>query len=207
MLAREDAKTLGVIGTGWQARSQLEAIVHVRPISQVLVYGRDAAKRAVFCEEMTARVGLPVTGVASAREAVADADVVATMTSANAPVLEGAWLKPGTHVNAAGSNRANAQEVDVDTVRRASLVVVDDLAQARVEAGDLIAAEAQGAWRWDDAVLLSDVVVGKARRRTSDEQITLFESLGIGVWDVAAASFIFDKCVVEGRGTRLPIPS
>ncbi len=207
VLAREDSKTLGVIGTGWQARSQLEAVVHVRPISQVLVYGRDAARRELFCEEMTARTGVPVNGVASAREAVAEADVVVTMTNANAPVLEGAWLRPGTHVNAAGSNRANAQEVDVETIRRASIIAIEDLAQAHVESGDLIAAADQGAWSWDSASLLSDVVAGKAPGRTSDEQITLFESLGIGLWDVAAASFIFDACVIEGRGTKLPIPS
>jgi alanine dehydrogenase len=207
VLAREDSKTLGVIGTGWQARSQLEAVVHVRPISQVLVYGRDRARRDEFCEVMTARTGIPVNGVDTAREAVADADVVATMTSANTPVLEGAWLRPGTHVNAAGSNRHNAQEVDVETVRRASIVAVEDLAQAHVESGDLIAAVEQRAWSWDSASLLSDVVAGKAPRRTSDEQITLFESLGIGLWDVAAASFVFDACVIQGRGTTLPIPS
>jgi ornithine cyclodeaminase/alanine dehydrogenase len=122
-------------------------------------------------------------------------------------VLEGAWLRPGTHVNAAGSNHASRQEVDVETIRRASIVALEDLAQAHVESGDLIAAVEQRAWTWDSASLLSDVVAGKAPRRTSDDQITLFESLGIGLWDVAAASFIFDKCVLLGRGTKLPIPS
>jgi alanine dehydrogenase len=206
-LAREDAAVLGVIGTGWQARSQLEAVVHVRPISQVLVYGRDAAKRERFCDEMTARTGIAVRGVASAREAVEPADVVCTMTSASSPVLEGAWLRAGAHVNAAGSNRANAQEIDVDAVQRAALVAVEDVAQAQVESGDLLAAEKAGAWRWDAATLLSDVVAGKAPGRAAADQITLFESLGIGLWDVAAASFIFDACVVQGRGTKLPIPS
>jgi len=206
-MAREEATTLGVISTGWQARSQLEAVVHVRPISQVLVYGRDAAKRDLFCEEMTARTGIAARGVASAREAVEAADVVCTMTSASSPVLEGAWLRAGAHVNAAGSNRANAQEIDVDAVQRAALVAVEDVAQAKVESGDLLAAEKAGAWRWDAAALLSDVVSGKVPGRTAADQITLFESLGIGLWDVAAASFIFDACVVQGRGTRLPIPS
>lgn len=206
-MAREDATTLGVIGTGWQARTQLEAIVHVRPIKRILVYGRNAAKRDAFCEEMTARTGIEARGVASAREAIETADVVCTMTNAATPVLDGAWLRPGAHVNAAGSNRHNAQEVDVETIRRAALIAVEDIAQAKVESGDLLAAESAGAFGWNKATLLSDIVSGKAPSRQSPDQITLFESLGIGLWDVAAASFIYDACIIEGRGTKLPIPS
>jgi len=206
-LAREDARTLGVIGTGWQARSQLEAVFRVRHIERIRAYGRNRDRLLNFCEEMSAKVGVAVEPADSAQAAVADADVVCTMTNAGTPVLEGAWLKPGAHLNAAGSNRANAQEIDAEAVRRASVVVVEDTAQARVEAGDLIGAAGAGAFDWDRAVLLSDVVAGSAPGRTADDQITLFDSLGIGLWDVAAASFVFDACVVEGRGTRLPIPS
>ncbi|HEX3452357.1 MAG TPA: ornithine cyclodeaminase family protein, partial [Solirubrobacteraceae bacterium] len=206
-LAREDARTLAVIGTGWQARTQLEAVVHVRPISRVLVYGRDPARRAAFCEEMEEKTGRRIEPVESAREAVAEADVVCTMTSSSVPVLEGAWLREGAHVNAAGSNRANAQEVDVETVVRSDVVAVEDLAQAKVESGDLRAANESGKWSWEHATRLSDVVAGHALGRTSDSQITLFESLGIGLWDLAAASFVFDECVVQGRGQPLPIPS
>jgi ornithine cyclodeaminase/alanine dehydrogenase-like protein (mu-crystallin family) len=206
-MAREDAKVLGVIGTGWQARTQLESVIHVRPINDVLVYGRDERRRELFCEEMAEKTGLRIRPVPNAREAVAQADVVCTMTSSTTPVFEGAWLQPGTHVNAAGSNRANSQEIDLETVRRSSLVAVEDVAQAKVESGDLLAAEAAGAFRWDDAVLLSDIVSGKARSRERADQITLFESLGVGIWDVAAASFVYDACIIEGRGTRLPIPS
>jgi alanine dehydrogenase len=206
-LARDDARTLAVIGTGWQARTQLEAVVHVRPISRVLVYGRDPARRASFCEEMTEKVGLTIEPVASAREAVLEADVVCTMTSSSTPVIEGAWLREGAHVNAAGSNRSSAQEVDVEAVTRADVVAVEDIAQAKVESGDLQAANETGRWAWEHATRLSDIVAGHALGRTSDSQITLFESLGIGLWDLAVASQVFDECVVQGRGTRLPIPS
>jgi alanine dehydrogenase len=206
-LAREDSHTLAVIGTGWQARTQLEAVVHVRPISRVLVYGRDPARRAAFCEVMEAKTGRPVQPVENARDAVAEADVVCTMTSATTPVLEGAWLRAGAHVNAAGSNRAHAQEVDVEAVTRADVVAVEDLAQAKVESGDLRAANESGQWQWERATRLSDIVAGHALGRTTDSQITLFESLGIGLWDLAAASFVFDECVVQGRGQHLPIPS
>ena len=206
-LAREDAKTLAVIGTGWQARTQLEACVHARPITRVLVYGRDPKRRAEFCELMQENVDAKIEPVDHPRDAVAQADVICTMTSSTTPVLEGAWLRPGTHLNAAGSNRANAQEIDVEAVTRAGVVAVEDIAQAKVESGDLRAANETAHWSWEHATRLSDIVAGHALGRTSDDQITLFESLGIGLWDVAAASFVFDRCIIEGRGTHLPIPS
>jgi ornithine cyclodeaminase/alanine dehydrogenase-like protein (mu-crystallin family) len=206
-MAREDAKTLAVIGTGWQARTQLEACVHARPITRVLVHGRDPQRRADFCELMREKVDVPIEPVDDAHDAVAEADVICTMTSATTPVLEGAWLKPGAHLNAAGSNRPNAQEIDVEAITRASVVAVEDVAQAKVESGDLRAANETAHWSWEHATRLSDIVAGHALGRTSDNQITLFESLGIGLWDVAAASHVFDRCVVERRGTALPIPS
>jgi len=206
-LAREDSKTLAVIGTGWQARSQLEACFHVRPFSRILVYGRDPKRRADFCEAMSERVSAKIEPVDDPHDAVTEADVICTMTSSAKPVFEGAWLKQGAHVNAAGSNRANAQEIDVDTVTRANVIAVEDLAQAKVESGDLRAANESGKWSWDQAARLSDIIAGHALGRTADDQITLFESLGIGLWDLAAASFVFDNCVAEGRGTKLPIPS
>jgi alanine dehydrogenase len=206
-LAREDARTLGVIGTGWQAHTQIEAVCAVRPIERIRVFGRNPERRHAFCEERSAKLGIPVEPAGSAREAVSGADVVCTITNSMTPVLEGAWLTPGTHVNAAGSNRANAREIDVETVARAAVVAVEDLAQAKVESGDLLFAAESGRWSWDRAVLLSDVVAGKKSGRTADDEITLFESLGIGLWDLAVASHVYDACLASGRGSRLPIPS
>jgi alanine dehydrogenase len=206
-LARQDSNTLGIIGTGWQARTQLEACFHVRPISKVLVYGRDPQRRADFCEAMTERIHAKIEPVDSPHIAVSNADVVCTMTTSTTPVFKGEWLRPGTHVNAAGSNRANAQEVDVETIVRSSVIVVEDLAQAKMESGDLRLANEKGEWSWDKATRFADLVGGQAPGRTADDQITLFESLGIGLWDLAVASHVFDRCIIEGRGTRLPIPS
>lgn len=205
-LARPDSKILAMIGTGWQARTQVEAVVEVLPIERVLVYGRDPARRSEFCELMSEKIDVPLEAVETARAAISLADVVCTMTSSTTPVFDGAWLKPGTHVNAAGSNRANAQEIDVETVARAAVVAVEDVAQAKVESGDLRGANESGRWSWDDVVTLSDIVAGKTIGRTADDQITVFESLGIGLWDLAAASHVYDRCVTEGRGTRLPFP-
>ncbi len=207
VLARAEVRTLAVIGTGWQAHSQLEAVCAVRPIERVRVYGRDPERQRAFCAEMSAKVGVAVEPAASAREAVESADVISTMTSSTTPVFEGAWLSAGAHVNAAGSNRPNAQEIDVETVRRAAVVAVEDVAQAKVESGDLQAANETAGWDWNRVTRLSDIVAGHALGRTGDEQITLFESLGIGLWDIAVAIHVYDACVAQGRGTRLPIPS
>jgi ornithine cyclodeaminase/alanine dehydrogenase-like protein (mu-crystallin family) len=198
---------MAIIGTGSQAPTQVEAVCAVRPIARVLAWGRDPDRLRAFCELASARCGVRVLAAPSPQEAVAAADVVATMTTARSPVLFGAWLRPGAHVNAAGSNRANAQEIDVETVRRAAVVAVEDVAQAKVESGDLRAANETEGWEWRDMVRLSDVVAGHALGRTGDDQITLFESLGIGLWDLVTASHVYDACVAAGRGTRLPIPS
>jgi ornithine cyclodeaminase/alanine dehydrogenase len=207
VLAREDAATLGVIGTGFQARTQVEAVCAVRPIRRVLAYGRDAERLTAFCEGVAARVDVPVVGVTNPRDAIVEADVVCTMTSASRPVFEGRWLKDGTHVNAAGSNRITAQEIDVETVRRASLVTVEDVAQAKVESGDLRVAVEAGAFRWLDAVPLASVVAGTVAGRRDAGEITLFESLGIGLWDLAAASYVYDSCLAHGRGREVDLPS
>jgi ornithine cyclodeaminase/alanine dehydrogenase-like protein (mu-crystallin family) len=205
-MAREDARTLGVIGTGFQARTQIAAIVAVRPIAEIRAWGRDAQRLASFCAEVGASIGKPVMARPDARSAIDGADVVATMTSAATPVFAGAWLAPGTHVNAAGSNRATNAEIDAETVRRAGIVAVEDLAQAKIESGDLIAAHDAGAFRWETAVRLADVVAGTIPGRTAADEITLFESLGVGIWDLAAASHVYDACVRLGLGTSLPIP-
>jgi alanine dehydrogenase len=205
-MAREDARTLGTIGTGFQARTQIEAICLVRPIERVRVWGRDPARLNAFCTEVGTRLERPVEAASSARAAVSGADVVATMTSSPQPVFSGEWLAPGAHVNAAGSNRPAATEIDVETVRRAAVVAVEDIAQAKTESGDLLAAQAAGAFRWDDAVRLADIVAGRVGGRGGPGDITLFESLGVGLWDVAAASHIYDACVERRRGLELPFP-
>lgn len=207
LMAREDAKVATIFGTGWQARTQLEAVCVARPIERAYAVGRKPEHTQTFCTEMTAQLGIPVEPADDVPAAVRAAQVVITMTSATEPLLYGALLSPGTHVNAAGSNKATAAEIDADTVSRAGIVAVELLAQAKVESGDLLSAEAAGAWDWSRAVLLSDIVAGKAPGRTSEDQITLFESLGIALWDIAAANYVYDECVKTGRGREVDIPN
>jgi ornithine cyclodeaminase/alanine dehydrogenase-like protein (mu-crystallin family) len=196
-----------MIGTGWQARTQLQAMCAVRPIERAYAWSRNPAHVSAFCAEMTATIGIPVEPAATAADAVRDADVVAVMTNASEPVLRGAWLREGTHVNAAGSNRATASELDAEAVRRAALVAVDDLAQAKVESGDLIAAEQDAhAWDWSRAVRLADIVAETKPGRVKASDITLFESLGIGLWDIAAANHVYDRALERNVGTDIAIP-
>jgi ornithine cyclodeaminase/alanine dehydrogenase-like protein (mu-crystallin family) len=206
VLARPDAHVATIVGTGWQARTQLEAVCRVRPIERAYAYGRDPAHRQLFCDEMSALLGLPVEPATDLAGALAVSQVAITMTNATDPVLFGAQLAPGTHVNAAGSNRAVAAEIDAEVVRRATVVAVENVAQAKVESGDLLLAERAGAFDWSRAVLLSDLVAGRVPGRTSPGDITLFESLGIGLWDIAAASYVYDRCVETGRGREVDLP-
>jgi ornithine cyclodeaminase/alanine dehydrogenase-like protein (mu-crystallin family) len=203
-LARPDAATVGMFGTGTQAPTQLEAVCAVRPIERVWVYSRKQEHRERFAAEMSDRLGVAVEAAASPRDAVVDADIVITITKASEPVFDGDWLRPGVHVNAAGSNRALAQEIDIRTVERADLVTIDDRVQGQIEAGDLIAAARQGVLAWQDVVELGQVVAGIAQGRPDDQSITLFESLGVAIEDVAVARRVYQKGLALGVGEELP---
>ena len=204
-LAREDATTLGVIGTGYQARTQIAAVCAVRPIDRIVVFGRDEDRRKTFVSAVQQELGIDVLAASTAREAIESADIVVTMTGSNDPVFDGRWLRPGTHVNAAGSNRLWAREIDAETVRRADIVAAEDLTQLRIESGDLAEAVKDGVFAWERATRLADIVAGTSPTRTNEKQITLFESLGIGLWDVALASIVYDRCTENGFGSELPL--
>jgi alanine dehydrogenase len=200
-LARPDARALGIIGTGRQARSQIEAMAQVRALTDIRVYGRDRGRLQAFCDDVAAaHRGVAVRSAASPREAVSGADIVVTATTSPEPVLEGSWVGPGTHINAIGSNRIDRRELDAETVRRAGLIVVDSLEQARMEAGDL--AGCPGAF--ERAVELPEIVVGRHPGRRDTSQVTLFKSVGIGLEDLAAASLVYDLAVASGVGSPLP---
>src|ERR1700730_23811 len=136
-LARKNARVAAIIGTGGQARTQLEAIAAVRKLESARAYGRDAAKREKFCKEMSERVGIPVQASASATDAVRGADIVCTATTAAQPVVSGADLSPGAHINVIGANHAHKRELDDEAVASADIIVVDSVEQSRQEAGDL----------------------------------------------------------------------
>lgn len=199
-LARLDATKVGVIGTGRQARTQLEAVASVRQIQAARVFSRDEVHRVEFCKEMTNYLKFPVAPAASAEEATRFGDVLITATTSAEPVIKGDWLRPGTHVNAIGANMANRREMDETVLGRAAIIAVDSIEQIRGEAGDLIQGLPAINRSWDDVVELKDVVSGDKNRRESDEQITVFKSCGIAIWDVAAAGFIYREALRTKKG-------
>ncbi len=205
-LAREDADTIGIFGTGWQAEAQLEAICAVRRIKTIKAYSRNPANRERFCHKMSALLGIEVRAVESPEEAARGAGVIVTATTAKEPVLKGEWLEPGTHINAVGVNWANRRELDEAAVRRADLIVVDSKEQSEIESGDLLPLLKSGTLSWDRIRELGEIVAGRfAWKRSSAEQITLFKSHGIAIEDVAAAIRVYHLARERGLGTEVPI--
>jgi alanine dehydrogenase len=204
-LARKDARIAAIVGTGGQARTQLEAVAAVRKLESARAYGRDAAKREKFCREMSERLAVAVQPCASAGEAVRGADIVSTATTASQPVVTGADLAPGAHINAIGANHAHKRELDDEAIASADVIVVDSVEQSRQEAGDLIIAFHGDEICWTGVKKLSDVVAGKTSGRTSDTEMTLFKSNGIASWDLAVAMRVYALARERGLGRELPL--
>jgi alanine dehydrogenase len=203
-MAHKDASRLGLFGTGGQARYQLKAICSVRPIKTVMVYSPNLESRDNFCAEMTKVTGIEVRPASTPEQAAREMDIVTTITSSKEPVFKGEWLAQGTHVNAVGSNCLARQEIDVETVRRSACVIVDSLEQARMESGDLARAAEAETFYWEDARELGLVVTGEFPGREDDSEITLFESQGIAIEDVALAGKIYEAALKAGVGKPLP---
>ncbi|OWK42307.1 ornithine cyclodeaminase family protein [Fimbriiglobus ruber] len=204
-LARPGAATVGIYGSGRQARMQLEAICKVRTIARAHVYSRDADRREAFAKEMSAKCGTEVVPVAAPEEAARGLDIVVTATSSREPVLHGEWVAAGAHVNLIGSNFLAKAEVDVELFRRAALVVADSKEQAKLEAGDFVAALKENALNWADVRDLPNVLVGRYPGRASAQDITVFKSLGLGIEDIAVAVKVYELARAGGAGVELPV--
>jgi ornithine cyclodeaminase/alanine dehydrogenase-like protein (mu-crystallin family) len=206
LMAREDAENIGIIGTGREARGQMAAMMAVRPIKRIKAYSRTAEKRGAFTAEMAEKHGIEAVAVSSAEACVEGADIVITVSAANDPVLMGEWLRPGMHVSAIGATSLVRRELDVEAVKRADLVVVENLDQARDECGELIwAAHTRGSLRWSAVVELHEVVSGKIPGRKSADQITLLDTLGVAAEDVAAGAWVLERAKEQGLGREIDI--
>jgi ornithine cyclodeaminase/alanine dehydrogenase-like protein (mu-crystallin family) len=205
LMAREDARTAGIVGTGLQARTQLEATALARKLEQVQAFSRDASRREQFANEMTTRLGLPVIPVATAEEAVRGADILITSTTSTKPVVEGRWLAPGVHINAIGVNFAEKREVDAEVVARCDVIAADSVEQSKLEAGDLIQAFGSDASRWAGVRELAQIVSGNLPGRTNRAQITLFKSNGIAIEDVVVAGRVYELARQRRIGREIPL--
>ena len=187
-LARSDAHVLAVFGAGWQAHAQLEAVLATRPVDQVRVYSRSEDRRRQFVERYRGMEGVAVREAGTPEDALDGADIVVTITTSREPVFRGELLAPGAHVNAAGNNSLVKREIDEETVRRAALITTDSLEQARIECGDLFPVVERGLLRWEQVVELGWVAAGQHHGRQRDDDVTLFESQGIALEDVAVGA-------------------
>jgi ornithine cyclodeaminase/alanine dehydrogenase-like protein (mu-crystallin family) len=203
-LARRDARTHGIFGTGVQAVTHLEAIACVRDIDKVIVWGRDPGKALRFAEQQSQRSGLDLVGTDDPAEA-ARCDIVSTVTAATRPVLEGKWLQPGCHLNLVGVHTPEAREVDTRAIERAR-VYVDLVKSALNEAGDLLIPLGEGAI--DESHIVGEigqVLSGAAPGRTADSDITLYKSLGIAAQDLFAAARIYARALESGAGVEVDL--
>lgn len=200
LLARKDAKRLAILGSGVQASSHLRAMCCVRPIERVTVWGRSLKRARDFADRETDRHNVPVEAVKSAEEAVASADIVCTTTSSQTPILEGQWIAPGTHINAVGACLPAFRELDTDAVFRSKLYV-DARESAYKEAGDFLIPKKEGAIT-DDHIVgeIGELLLEWCDGRTHDQDMTLFKSLGVGIEDLAATHYIYEKAQKQDVG-------
>ncbi|HEX5439635.1 MAG TPA: ornithine cyclodeaminase family protein [Ktedonobacterales bacterium] len=204
-MARPDARVVGLIGAGGQAQAQALAMCAARPVEKFLVYARSIERARAFCEALVAETGVACSPVEKTEQAVREADIVVTATTAHDSVALGAWLQPGQHLNVMGSNWAHRREVDSEAVRRSDVVAVDARDQAEIEAGDLLLAERSGDFAMERAVELSQIVAGIVAGRPRAEAITLFKSLGIGLEDVAVAGWVYAQARERGLGQEIEL--
>lgn len=203
-MAREDASVAAIIGSGYQARTQLEAISRTRALKEARVFSRSAERRETFAREMSSQLGFEVVPMPSAAKCVDGADIVTTVTNAAEPVLNGELLRPGMHVNAAGANGWLRRELDTRAVAACSHIVTDDIDQAKVECAELMRAVETGHVTWERVRPLSAVVSREIRGRTDPADITLFESQGVALEDVAVAERLYRMALDRGIGAAIP---
>lgn len=193
---------VGVLGTGWQAQSQVEAVAAVRRLREVVVYSRNSTKRGAFASRLAQRLEIPVRIATEASAAVRDMPLVITATNSSTPVLQGDWLASGALVCAIGVNWPQRAELDVRTLQRATHIVCDSIPACRSEAGDLLLAEQAGAFDWAKAVELAQIVSGKTQIQC-DSGVVVFKSVGLAIEDLALASELRRRALENVVGTEL----
>ena len=202
-MARPDSRVMTLFGAGWQARAQLEAIARVLPaLERVNVLSRSPQRVQEFCAQMQGAVAAKLVPAVDVEQAVREADVITTITGAKQPLFDGEWLRPGTHVNAAGSNFSTKREIDATSVTRAQRIVADDIEVAKIESGDLLAIEG---FDWTRVRGLAEVVGGSVPGRGAADEITLFESQGLGLEDLAVSAVLLQRARERGIGIEIPL--
>ncbi len=205
VLARQDASSLAIIGSGVQARAHLEAIACVRRLESVRVAARSKKSAQRFVESMKPRVDCEIEAVSNPEEAVREADIIVTATTSREPVVRRDWVKSGAHINAIGTFSPKARELDTQTMASSS-IFVDRRESAFNEAGDYLIAAAEGAIGPESILAeLGEVLIGQHTGRSSADEITVFKSLGLAMEDLAAAEHCYRKALDQQCGIRTAI--
>ena len=202
-LANQGPATVGIIGTGGQAPTQLEAVCKVREVKRVKVYSRNSDRREAFARSTAEALGIEVEAVATNREAVQGSDIVVCIAANTTPVVEGAWLKTGATVVGAGPTSWREQEVDDVTLQRVDRIYADSTDQATLEAGDMASAVDRGLLQWSQVLELRHVVAGMVPGRDDKDQIVYAKLMGTSVADVAAAKLSYDRAKAAGLGSEM----
>jgi len=200
LMANKHCETLTVLGCGEQARRHILAMLAVRSPNTIQVWGRNPDKASVFAQSMTHETGKPVTAIQDIETAVRSADLICTTTSSKDPIMKGAWLKPGTHINLVGAAVSTSSEVDQDVVTR-SRFVTDYRPAAMAAAGELLRAIESGVVTQDHIVAeIGEIADGKIQGRTSQDEITVYKSLGVAAQDLAAGHKLYEMALRDGFG-------
>lgn len=204
-LARPGAKVAGVFGAGWQAEGHVRAICAALPLERVKVFSRRTDKLQAFCQRLSEATGVAVVPAGSAEATVRGSDLLGTVTTAAQPLFDAEWLEPGTHINAAGSNALIRQELSETVLKRCALITVDAVPTALAEAGDLLPLLEKGRLHPRQLVELGEVIVARHPGRSSDQEITVFESQGMAIQDLAVALRVLRAAEAQGLGTPIPM--
>ena len=203
-MASQNASAVGIIGSGYQAETQLEAVCAVRDVTEVKVFSRNSSNREKFAGTMEERLGVKVVATESKESAAEGVDVLIAVTNSIEPVITGDMLEPGMHVNAAGNNSWMKRELDTAAIKKADLIACDDIDQAKIECGELMQAAETGDFAWDSIVQLDSIIAGLRAARSDEGDITLFESQGVAFEDLAVCARLYTLAMEQGIGTRLP---
>jgi alanine dehydrogenase len=201
-LSREDSSVLGLLGVGFQGKGQALGVHSVRKLEAIRVFGPVEKQAALFAQELSESLQVDVKAMGSPEKVVAESDILATATPAKAPIFDGSLIKPGTHINAIGSNTPDKCELDGEAFAR-SRIVVDHKEQALLEAGDLLKAIRDKKTEAAGLSEIGDIIIGKAKGRESPEEITIFKSVGVASEDIAVASAVYKAALDQGSGTEI----
>lgn len=203
--ARKDAETVFIYGSGFQAQAQLEAVCTSIPVKKVYCTSRNQENAVEFAQKMSNSLNIPVIASADINEDLLASDIIITITTSNNPLFDGKQpLKKGVHINAAGSNALIRAEIPEKVIENAEYVIVDSKEVAEIECGDILPSLEKGRLHWNKIIELGEVVAGVRQGRTENEGISIFESQGMGLLDIACAEFIYRKALEKGIGTTLP---